>query len=142
VSKTYISVALRHAVRERAKHCCEYCRTHEDDNFLPFEVDHIIAEKHHGETELANLCWSCSTCNGYKGSDIASYDPDTKQLTPLFNPRTQDWSEHFLIDSATIKAHTAIGRVTSSILKLNTSQRLDDRAALISIKRYPCSPAS
>lgn len=24
-------------------------------------------------------------CNGYKGSDISSYDPITQQLTPLYN---------------------------------------------------------
>jgi hypothetical protein len=139
MSKTYISVALRREVQERAGQCCEYCRIHEEDNFLPFEVDHIIAEKHHGETESSNLCWSCSTCNGYKGSDVASYDRETKQLTPLFNPRLQNWIDHFQLEEDRIVGLTPIGRVTISILKLNASQRIDDRAALIRLDRYPCT---
>ena len=70
--------------------------------FLPFEIDHIVSEKHFGETEADNLCWSCSTCNGYKGSDVASYDPETKTLVPLYNPRTENWYDHFELDEAKI----------------------------------------
>ena len=46
---TYISDALRRLVIERAQHCCEYCLLSDEDSFLPFEIDHIIAEKHGGQ---------------------------------------------------------------------------------------------
>jgi hypothetical protein len=44
------------------------------------QVDHIIAEKHGGQTLAENLALSCSLCNQAKGSDIASIDPDTRGL--------------------------------------------------------------
>jgi hypothetical protein len=139
VSNTYISLELRRNVRERANNCCEYCLINQIDNFLPFEVDHIISEKHNGETILDNLCWSCSTCNGYKGSDIASYDIVTKQLTPLYNPRRDNWYSHFMLDEESITGLTPIGRVTITILKLNETQRLFERQGLLRLNRYPCA---
>lgn len=56
---TYISTELRRFVVERAGNCCEYCLLSQENNFLPFEVDHIISEKHSGETSRDNLCLSC-----------------------------------------------------------------------------------
>ncbi len=50
MSKTYITVALRREVVERAGGCCEYCLTHSEDRPIDFVVDHIIAEKHDGPT--------------------------------------------------------------------------------------------
>lgn len=60
---TYINAELRRFVLERAENCCEYCLLSQENNFLPFEVDHIVSEKHGGETSKDNLCLSCSTCN-------------------------------------------------------------------------------
>jgi 5-methylcytosine-specific restriction endonuclease McrA len=95
VSKTYIPVALRRLVYNRAKGCCEYCLIPEQATFSSHQVDHIIAEKHGGLTESENLALSCSLCNKHKGSDIASIDPETKNITPLFNPRHDSWHDHF-----------------------------------------------
>ena len=142
MSRTYISPKLRRLIIERAENCCEYCLVSQTNNFLPFEIDHIIAEKHQGVTEKYNLCWSCSTCNGYKGSDIASYDPETEQLTPLYHPRRDTWHDHFELDGAHIIPKTAIGRVTVSILKLNETQRLQDRSGLIQLNTYPCDASA
>ena len=86
---SYISAALRRRVTDRAKNRCEYCLVSQDDAFFTYQIDHIISEKHRGETHLNNLCLSCPECNVYKGSDIGSIDPETQCLTPLFNPRTQ-----------------------------------------------------
>jgi len=74
MSITYISPQLRRAVTERAGDCCEYCRISQSDQFFVFEIDHIIAEKHGGQTLSENLCLSCPDCNAFKGSDIASID--------------------------------------------------------------------
>lgn len=134
---TYISAELRRAVRERANYRCEYCLLHEDDNFLPHEVDHIIAEKHRGETLLENLCLSCFDCNRNKGSDIASIDVETNRLTPLFNPRAERWSDHFRLNEAVIEPHTAIGRVTEYLLAMNNDEQVQKRSDLIELGRYP-----
>lgn len=135
---TYISEALRHLVIERAQQCCEYCLLSDEDSFLPFEIDHIIAEKHGGATEENNLCYSCPNCNGFKGSDISSRDPRTKNLTALFNPREQKWKEHFELKEAVIEALTPEGRVTVFLLKMNRPEIVEERANLILLNRYPC----
>jgi 5-methylcytosine-specific restriction endonuclease McrA len=87
MSKTYIPVALRRQVEERAYSCCEYCLIPSFATFSAHEIDHIIAEKHGGRTEAENLALSCTLCNKYKGSDLASIDPDTEKIVPLYHPR-------------------------------------------------------
>jgi hypothetical protein len=71
------------------------------------------------------------TCNLRKASDIASYDPETGDLLPLFNPRTQTWSEHFGLDGAKLVGLTAIGRTTIEFLQLNSFERIMERAELL-----------
>ena len=80
-------VEMRRQVVERAKNCCEYCLLHQELVASRHQVDHVIAEKHGGSTSLDNLALSCTTCNRRKASDIASFDPDSGELTALFNPR-------------------------------------------------------
>ena len=138
---TYVSLALRREIIERADNCCEYCLVSQDDHIFPYEVDHIIAEKHRGETIENNLCWSCYLCNGYKGSDIGSIDWDgTGELTPLFHPRRQNWSDHFVIDTVTsrIIPLTPKGRVTVFLLRLNDDEHIATRHLLFRVGHYPC----
>jgi hypothetical protein len=101
------------------------------------QVDHVIAEKHGGQTALDNLALSCTVCNRRKGSDIGSVDPETGNLVPLFNPRTQPWSDHFRLDGAHIAGLTDIGRTTVAFLQLNAFERLIERAAWVRVGRYP-----
>ena len=132
-----ISSALRKEVRERAKACCEYCLLPEGQAFFPHEPDHVVATKHGGESTLDNLALACFDCNRFKGSDMASIDPESHKLTRLFNPRTQEWSEHLSIAGGIIKPLTAIGRVTESLLRLNLERRVEVRQILASVGRYP-----
>lgn len=87
--KQYVPEAMRRDVRERASGRCEYCLVNEEDAYLAYQIDHVIAEKHGGPTTLENLAWSCTPCNRFKGSDLTSNDPATRRIVPLFNPRTQ-----------------------------------------------------
>ncbi len=135
---TYISAELRRQVIMRAANCCEYCRLSQEDNTFSFQVDHIIAEKHGGETELDNLSWSCPNCNAFKGSDIGSIDPKTGKLTSLYNPRQQKWDNHFRLDGPIIKPLTPEGRVTVRLLKFNRNELVNERHSLITFGRYPC----
>jgi len=134
-----ISPALRKDVRERAKGYCEYCLLPEAQAYFPHEPDHIIATKHGGPGTFDNLAWACFDCNRFKGSDIASIDPDSHELTQIFNPRTQEWSAHFSIDGGIIRPLTAIGRVSVIVLKLNLPSRVEVREILASVGRYPRS---
>ena len=55
------------------------------------------------------------------GDKTTAIDPETGQIVPLFNPRTQVWSEHFrwTDDSLRIAGLTSSGRATVSALHLS-----------------------
>jgi hypothetical protein len=112
----------------------------EERAFFPHEPDHIIAVKHGGQSVADNLALACFDCNRFKGSDISSIDPINGALTPLFNPRTQEWSDHFMIEGGRINPLTATGRVTELVLKLNLPSRVEVREILAKIGRYPAKP--
>lgn len=128
---SYISPSLRQAVAERARHRCEYCLYPRMAAFLTFEIEHIIAEKHGGQTISENLALACPHCNRAKGTDLGSLDPITKLLTPFYNPRTQAWREHFALQGAEIIPLTPEGRVTVAILQLNEPDRVAERRRLL-----------
>jgi hypothetical protein len=119
-----IAAALRRQVRERASGRCEYCSITEVEAFFPHEPDHIIAQKHGGQTVLHNLALACFDCNRFKGSDIASVDPVSGVLAPIFNPRMERWTDHFRFESGRIVPLTSIGRATERVLRLNLAHRI------------------
>ena len=134
---TEIPEILRRQVIERAGERCEYCLVHQQDSLYAHEVDHIIPIKHRGETREDNLCLACLECNRHKGSDFVSFDPETGQITPLFNPRQQLWDDHFRLEGARIIPLSPVGRVTVFVLKLNDEIRVRARGALLQARRYP-----
>jgi hypothetical protein len=105
--------------------------------YYPHEADHVIAEKHGGPTTLDNLAWSCFYCNRFKGTDLASIDPVSGRIVRLYQPRTQHWHRHFDFNGARIEGLTAAGRATSTLLHLNSADRLDFRLGLMEIGHYP-----
>lgn len=131
MSTTYVPVALRRQVYERAKGCCEYCLIPNLVAFAPHEIDHIIAEKHGGLTESENLALACTLCNKYKGSELASVDPETSEIVPLYNPRQDQWNQHFRLNGAEFVPLTATGRVTVRLLQLNRFDRIEERQLLL-----------
>lgn len=131
MSTTHIPAELRRLVRERAAECCEYCLVPESVTLATHAVDHVIAEKHGGRTVSDNLALSCAICNGYKGSDLASVDPETGAIVPLFHPRRDCWSEHFALAEGRFEPRTANGRVTIRLLKLNHPHRIEERLLLV-----------
>lgn len=137
MSRTYIPAALRQLVVERAAEQCEYCLFPQQLSFTTFEYEHILAEKHSGATTADNLALACPFCNRCKGSDLGSLDPETGQLTPFFNPRTQQWNEHFRLDETQIVALTPEGRVTVMIFQFNHPDRIVERQQLVQLSMYP-----
>jgi hypothetical protein len=125
-----MNAATRNRVFRRAKFCCEYCRLHQDQSPLATpHVEHILPRKHGGSDDLNNLALACVDCNLHKGSNVAGYDPETGQLTPLFDPRHQQWHEHFQRLGAFIVGKTSVGRTTVEVLQLNAEQQLQLRMA-------------
>ena len=52
----------------------------------------------------------------------------------LFNPRLQQWSDHFRLEEGIIMPLTPEGRVTAKILQFNLLERILERKQLGSIK--------
>jgi hypothetical protein len=94
------------------------------------QADHIIPQKHDGTDDIENLAWACFSCNLRKGTDISAYDTETRLLTPLYNPRTDKWSNHFALASDKIIGVTAMGRITVRLLQLNHPDQVALRKAL------------
>src|SRR5271157_492106 len=93
---------LAKLVWQRAGARCEYCQLPQSCSRLPFEIDHIIARKHGGETVASNLALACFYCNSFKGPNIAGLDPQSRKMIPLYHPRRHKWSRHFRWNGPTL----------------------------------------
>lgn len=118
---SYLSVAVRQLVRERAGNRCEYCLSHQNFVLGKLQIDHVKPASQGGTASEDNLCLACELCNQYKWTKVEGLDPETLRLAPLFNPRSQQWSMHFAWgeDASQIIGLTACGRATVHALKLN-----------------------
>jgi hypothetical protein len=87
-------------------------------------------------TELA---WACPACNSHKYQKTHARDPQTERIVPLFNPRRQQWSQHFAWseDFMLIIGRTATGRATIEALHLNRPELLNLRRALRAVGKHP-----
>src|SRR3954468_5344290 len=124
----------RELVRQRANQRCEYC--HFPATALPylvFHVDHIIAKQHIDEVsdDPESLAWAFSECNYHKGPNLVSIDPQSKEQADLFNPRQDEWADHFRIDAGAIIGLTSKGRATARLLNMNASRLVRLRRELI-----------
>ena len=120
----------------RAQHRCEYCLFPASHAWLPFQLDHIVAEKHGGQTVAENLALSCFYCNSFKGPNIAGIDPDGEPAVAiqLFHPRKNIWSEHFGWKLAILIGKTPTGRATISVLRMNDPAAIEFRELLIDLE--------
>jgi hypothetical protein len=93
------------------------------------EIEHIIPRARDGSDDESNLWLSCSLCNSHKGSQVTAIDPQDATMVPLFNPRTQIWSEHFhwSPNGTLIIGLTPIGRATVAALQLNNEVAVEVR---------------
>ncbi len=133
------SASQRREIYERAGGCCEYCRRSVDVRLANFEIDHIVSLKYCGDESSDNLCLSCAPCNRHKGPEVAAIDPLTDLASRLFNPRQQNWDEHFLINlDASLAGKTPEGRATVSTLRMNEASRVEQRYGERLLGNYPC----
>lgn len=126
-------------VRRRAKSLCEYCHTDETWQYIPFTIDHIVPVSLGGSPKPENLALACFHCNRRKGSNTQATDPKTGEDTPLFNPRSQAWQDHFSWsrDGLEIVALTLTARATLHALDLNRERVKRIREADVAVGRHP-----
>ncbi len=122
--------ATRDFVRRRAGGRCEYCLLPEANLEAKHHVEHIVARQHGGGDETGNLALACHYCNRHKGPNLSGIDPDTGVLVPLFNPRTDSWSAHFVFRGMRIEGTSPMGRATVNVLAMNDSRNLKVRESV------------
>jgi HNH endonuclease len=134
-----VTAGERKFVVERASSCCEYCWSQLDFSPSPFAIEHIIPLIKNGTDDLDNLALSCSGCNGHKYDRIDSYDPVSGELVPLYNPRQQRWSSHFVwsADFTKIIGTSPVGRATIDRLCLNRQGVINFRQVLREMSLHP-----
>jgi hypothetical protein len=86
-----------------------------------------------------NLCFACRRCNEFKGAVVKAQDPLTTEFISLYNPRLQNWEEHFSWDASGINLMglTSVGRVTILILQMNNEIILNARRRWVSAGWHP-----
>src|SRR2546426_12454892 len=112
-------------VRERAGDACEYCHLHQDNSPLAvLHIEHIIPRIHGGTDDLDNLALACIDCNLHKETNLTGIDPETNEVTELFNPRRQNWDEHFDWHGIYLIGKTGAGRTTIRVLNINSEDQV------------------
>jgi hypothetical protein len=118
---TYVSEDLRARVEAADGGLCRYCLVSEINSGMPLTYDHIKPRSKGGETSFENVCRACRPCNEFKTDAVHALDPLTAEPAPLFNPRTQRWSEHFTwsADRTCVEGLSPVGRATVVALRMN-----------------------
>jgi hypothetical protein len=127
-----MDATTKNLVRQRAGDCCEYCHLPQDATpFITFHIEHVIAKQHTPDDnnldDLKRLALACDRCNLFKGPNLSSIDPNSGEIVNLFNPRTDNWIDHFATRDAKIVGLTPTGRATARLLNMNDSRRVDLR---------------
>jgi hypothetical protein len=118
---TEFSRALHDEVVLRAGNRCEYCGLSQLGQEAAFHLDHVIPRASGGPATTDNLALACVSCSLRKWAKQTAADPETGIEVPLFNPRTQSWSEHFRWDNERVAPLTPTGRATVAALAMNRS---------------------
>ncbi len=134
-----VSAQLKREVAERAKGCCEYCRSQAKFATQSFSVEHIIPKSKRGKSRSDNLALACQGCNNHKYNKTEGRDPITSNSTLLYNPRNQLWQDHFAWndDLTLIIGLTSIGRATIETLQLNREEIVNLRRVLYAMGEHP-----
>jgi hypothetical protein len=139
VARSKISEEIQAQVRQRAVGLCEYCHASEQWQYVKFTVDHVIPITQGGTDRLENLALACFHCNRRKTNCLTAVVPQTNQEVPLFNPRSDRWSDHFIwsSDRLFVVGLTFIGQATVEALAMNRERVIAIRAADYEIGRHP-----
>jgi len=131
--------ALRQRVYAAFASCCAYCRAAQEHVPEILEIEHIRPRSRGGSDAERNLCLACGHCNRHKAARLTAIDPKTRRRVALFNPRSQQWSEHFRWGAGSIElvGLTPCGRATVAALQLNANLLLKVRAHWLAAGWHP-----
>jgi hypothetical protein len=90
-----------------------------------------------GETTFENLALACVSCSLRKGAKRIVVHSETMQEVSLFNPRIENWNNHFQWNGIILIGITSIGRATVETLDLNRRLILAIREEEILLGRHP-----
>lgn len=124
---------LRRLVLRRSAGLCEYCHLSQTGQEATFHIDHVTPIAAGGQTVAENLALACVSCSLRKGARETAVDPNTGNEVLLFNPRRDDWFEHFAWQRTRLIGLTPVGRATISALDMNRALILairEEEAAL------------
>jgi hypothetical protein len=126
-------------VARRAGHRCEYCHAPEVIFNFPFEIEHVIPRTLGANETDPELALACRSCNVHKAARTTGPDSLSGTIVRLFNPRWDQWSEHFqaVASSGEIIALTAIGRATIQQLKMNDEAQKTARQQWARLGLFP-----
>lgn len=134
-----ISKELDALIRRQSKNRCGYCLN--PQALLPFklEIEHIHPQALGGLSIEENLWLACRECNAHKAKKIKAYDKLTEKIVKLFNPRKQNWYEHFEFskDFSEIIGKTPTGRATVDALQMNSIYQTTARISWKETTKFP-----
>ncbi len=133
----YIPDKLRRFVIQRAAFRCEYCGLSQEGQEATFHVDHVIPKSAGGETVAENLALACVSCSLHKAARRDSIDPKTGHEVPLYDPRSDDWHDHFRWEAEYVFGLTPIGRATVDALNMNRLLAIAIRREETALGRHP-----
>jgi len=121
ITRASIPAQVARCVRKQAQNRCGYCLSPQHLVMARLEIEHIVPIARGGSDDESNLWLACPICNRYKSDKTEAQDPETGEAVPLFNPRTQDWFEHFRWsqDGLRVVGLTPVGRATVEALHLS-----------------------
>ena len=137
--KARVPRPLRERVARMAGYRCGYCRTPESIAGFRLSIEHIIPEAKGGQTVEGSLWLACHACNEFKGALILVRDPVTGKRVRLWNPRRQNWPDHFSWseDGTEIFGLTPCGRATIAGLQLNRPELVAARSLWVQVGWWP-----
>jgi HNH endonuclease len=142
MARAYIPVAIERRIRVDARNRCGYCLSPQHLVMARLEIDHITPVSKGGSDDESNLWLACPICNQHKSDKKEGLDPKTGKSVPLFNPRTQSWSEHFqwTQDGLRIVGKSSTGRATVNALHLDSDpDAIEVRSYWVEVGWHPPS---
>jgi HNH endonuclease len=127
------------AVAARALNQCEYCHAPEVSGNFPFEVEHIVPTAAGGVTAIENLALACRSYNIFKSCFLTGIDGVGNEISRLFHPRHDSWTDHFIVDLQTLNIGglTEIGQGRVNRLRINNPLKIGARSQWIRLDLFP-----
>jgi hypothetical protein len=134
------SEVRRAQVVDRAGYRCEYCHLPTRGQVATFPIDHASPRSAGGTNDLGNLALTCPHCNAHKWTVAEGFDPETSAAVALFNPRSDNWGDHFAWSAdrlGELVGLTPAGRATIASLRINDDDMIALRLLLAEVGLFP-----